>query len=359
MVYNNKKRFFVDRRKFLKLSTLSFTALGSPLFASDNEKLLIKLPPKKMNYYHKKGRQKGGRVLIIGGIHGNEMGAYKAADMLLEADIKKGELLIIPRSNFTSILADVRGYNGDMNRKFENISKKDPDYHYVQTLKEMILSYRPDVVISMHDGFGFSIENKRAWGQSVVIDELKYKNFNLYQKALFVKNEANKLLHRRKLSIINTKTFTGNIHKEQKKALTGWCLQHGIEAYCIEASKQLPNINHKIYTHLAMLKQFFKLYDIEIANIDDMRMNINAYLQKTKPVMSLRINGNEIKISKTQTLKVKKGSVIEVASIEGGRGDYLVPRGVNLNWQSFHFANLSFDMKRDYQKLYSLHIKRI
>ncbi|WP_457560396.1 M99 family carboxypeptidase catalytic domain-containing protein [Caminibacter sp.] len=347
----------MDRRKFLKLSTLSFAALGSPLFAKTEERLYIKLPPKNMKHYHIKGKQKGGRVLIIGGIHGNEIGAYKCADMLVESDILKGEMLIIPRSNFTSILADVRGYNGDMNRKFEYISKKDPDYYNVEHLKEAILSYRPDVVISMHDGFGFAIENNRAWGQSVVIDELQYKNFNLYQKALYVKNEANKLL-KRKLAIINTKTFTGTIHKEQKKALTGWCLQHGIEAYCIEASKQLSSVYDKVYTHFAMLKQFFKLYNIEIKNLDNMMDNIDNYLQKEKPVLTLNINGIKHRINKIETLKLKKGSFIEV-EISGGRGDYLVPRGVNLNWQSFHFGSLSFDVKRDYQKIYSIHIKRV
>jgi hypothetical protein len=303
------------------------------------------------------GKIRGGRVLIIGGIHGNEVGAYKCADMLVESEILKGEILVIPRSNFTSILADVRGYNGDMNRKFEYISKKDPDFYYVESLKSIILDYKPDVVISMHDGFGFASENKRDWGQSVVIDELRYKDFNLYQKALFVKNNANKHL-KKKLAIINTKTFSGNIHKEQKKALTGWCLKNGIEAYCIEASKQLPNIYDKIFTHFAMLREFFKIYDIEIANIDDMSKNINRYLAKTKPVLELYVNGKKIKVSSSKSLKIPKGAVIE-AKIDGGRGDYLVPRGVNLNWRSFHFSNLSFDMKRDYEKIYSIHIKRI
>jgi hypothetical protein len=107
-----------------------------------------------------------------------------------------------------------------------------------------------------------------------------------------------------------------------------------------------------------MLKQFFKLFDVEIANIDDMRENINRYLLKQKPVLTLNINGQKIKISSSKTLKIKSGSVLE-AEINGGRGDYLVPRGVNLNWRSFHFSSLSFDIKRDYEKIYSLHIKRI
>jgi hypothetical protein len=332
----------------------------TPLFAkSYKNKILIELPKKKFTHYYKKGKKTGGRVLIIGGIHGNEMGAYKAADMLVDTDLVRGEMLIIPRSNFTSILADVRGYNGDMNRKFAYISKKDPDYYNVQMLKEAILSYRPDVVISMHDGFGFSIENHKAWGQSVVIDELTYGKFNLIKDAKFVCDNANKYL-KRKLSIINTKTFTGIHHKEQKKALTGWCLKHGVKAYCIEASKQLPSVHDKIYTHLVMLREFFKLYKIELkGGIDYLIDNIDKLTHNTSAKITMEINGQIVKPKPNEVLHIKRGSVIKITDIQGQRGDYLIPRGVNLNWRSFHFTNLSFDMKRDYQKLYSIRIKGV
>ena len=346
----------MTRRNFLKYSLFS-TLSVSPLFA-DGNKLKIILPTKKLKYYHLKGKQKGGRVLIIGGIHGNEIGAYKAADLLIDNDLKKGELLIIPRSNFTSILANVRGYNGDMNRKFDYISKKDPDYYYVESLKEIILNYKPDVVISMHDGFGFASKYKRAWGQSVVIDELKYKNFDLYTPAKFVLDNANKYL-KYKLALINTKTFSGKIHPEQKKALTGWCLEHGIKAFCIEASKQLPSIKEKVYTHLTMLREFFKLYNIEFDGGNDRLVNNFDLALGDKPKLILDVNGKKITLKNRDVLKVKKGSIIKVVEIDGKRGDFIVPVGVNLNWSSFHFNNLTFNIKRDYKKIFSIDIRSV
>ncbi len=344
----------MKRRDFIKLSSLLF--FSTTAFAKTDSELFIKLPPKNLDFYHIKGKKNGGRVLLIGGIHGNEVGAYKASDLLVDSEIIKGELLIIPRSNFTSILANVRGYNGDMNRKFDYISKTDPDYYYVEGLKEIILSYKPDVVISMHDGYGFASENKRAWGQSVVIDEVRYKDFELYKKAYFVMNEANKVL-KRKIAIINTRTFSGKSHKEQKKALTGWCLKHNIEAYCIESSKQLL-LNDKIKTHLSMLEAFFKLYNIEVKNLKDIANNLDKYLISSKPKLILNVEGKEILVKNAQILRVKRGSVI-TAKIDGNRGNYIVPRGVNLNWRSFHFSSLSFDIKKDYEKLFSIKIERI
>ncbi len=343
----------MKRRDFLR-ATLIFST--TPLFAKTNNKPHFFFPKKPFEYYHLKSKNPKFRVMLIGGIHGNEMGAYKAADMLVDATLKKGELFIIPRSNFTSILADVRGYNGDMNRKFAYISKKDADYYYVELLKEAILDYKPDVLISMHDGYGFNIENKRAWGQSVVIDEKRYKNFNLYTEAKFVQDHANIYLNK-KLGLINTKTFTAHIHDEQKKALTGWCLEKGIKAFCIEASKQLPNLNEKIKTHLTMLREFFKLYDIEVEAINEMIKNPDKFLDKRKVEAKIKINNNIYTFNKSDTLKIPKNSDIKILNFNGPRGSFALPHGVNLNWSRFYAKNLKINVKNDFETKFTLKIR--
>jgi len=345
----------LKRRDFLKtvlLSGLSF----NPLFAKSTNKVHYFFPSKPFEYYHIKSKNPSFRVMIIGGIHGNELGAYKAANMLIDSTLEKGELFIIPRSNFTSILADVRGYNGDMNRKFAYISKKDPDFYYVELLKEAILSYKPDVLISMHDGYGFAIKNKRAWGQSVVIDEVRYKNFNLFSEANFVKNHANMYLNK-KLAIINTKTFSSHIHDEQKKALTGWCLEHGIKAFCIEASKQLPNLEEKIKTHLIMLREFFKLYDIKVKELNEMIKNPSKFLEQKRIEVTVKINGQIFKFHKSDYIKIPKGSNFEIVSFNGPRGTFAVARHINLNWKRFYARNLNIDIKNDFQKYFTLKIR--
>jgi hypothetical protein len=336
----------VNRRKFL----LTTSVLLFPTLTFAKSANHIELLKKPFEYFHKKGR--GKRILIIGGIHGNEMGAYKAADLLVDMDIK-ADVLIIPRSNFTSILADVRGYNGDMNRKFDYISKKDPDFYYVELLKEAILDFRPDLLISMHDGYGFSSRNYHAWGQSVVIDEIKYKNFELFKEADFVRKNVNKYL-KWPVSIINTKTFSGNIHKEQKKALTGWCLKHNVKAFCIEASKQLPSLKDKVYTHLVMIREFFRLYDIK-SDIDYHIENLN--IRSSIPIISLKINNKIYKINKNTKIKLPTISDIKIADIQGNRGSFVIPRGINLNWRKFYFKNLTLEVKNDFETKYKIFLR--
>ncbi len=68
-------------------------------------KLYIELPEKLFEIIDIKGEKTGKKILIIGGIHGNEIGGYKSADILRNLKIENGEILLIPRINFISILA--------------------------------------------------------------------------------------------------------------------------------------------------------------------------------------------------------------------------------------------------------------
>lgn len=58
-------------------------------------------------------------LLVIAGIHGDEPGGYFAASILAtHYKINSKNLWIVPNLNRSSIQANRRGLNGDMNRKF-------------------------------------------------------------------------------------------------------------------------------------------------------------------------------------------------------------------------------------------------
>ena len=351
----------ISRRELIKLAFgFPFLATSASAYAT-RKKVHIILPEKPFEYYIKRGKEKGGTVLIIGGIHGNEVGAYKAVDILVDLEIEKGTLIIVPRSNFTSVIADVRGYNGDMNRKFRRISKKDPDYRFVENLKQLILTFKPDVVLSLHDGYGFHILNKNHWGQCIVIDEMQYKSFPLYNIAKFVSKNVNKKITRKKykIPVYNTRTFTSNNHKEQRKALTGWCLRNNIPAFCLEASKQLPSLTEKVKTHFYMLEEFFKIYNIKIKpDFPYVVNNIEKYIRVKNPEITAKVNGKIINISSKKVIKVPRGAEFKIHSLRGSRGIYTVPDDINLNLESFYIRNyLTFHVKNDYEKLFDFVVK--
>ena len=351
-----------SRRDFIKSAVLLPLVATGSAFARESS-VKIELPPKPFEYYIKRGRSKGSTVLVVGGIHGNEIGSYKAADMLVNVEVEKGTLIVVPRSNFTSILANQRGYNGDMNRKFRYISKKDPDYPYVEQLKQLILELKPDVVVSLHDGFGFNRLNRNHWGQCVVIDESQYKNFPLYNIASYIINEANKEIKnpKWKLDVYNTQTFTSDRHLEQRKALTGWCLTHNIPAFCFEASKQLPTTKDKVKTHLTMLKHIFEIYSVKIRPSFDYLINeIDTYLRPKPTIVKLSVNGRLERVSSWKVFKVPKGSYVKILDINGTRGSFVVPDDINLNLNKLNIKHmLTFHTQIDNSRVFDFRVKVI
>ncbi|WP_163328451.1 M14/M99 family metallopeptidase [Desulfurobacterium thermolithotrophum] len=353
----------LGRREFIKgiwVSTL-LPFIPQNAFGTVRKGIHVTLPEIKFQTTYLQGKRKGGRILLIGGIHGNEPGAYKCAEILRQVKVERGELFIAPRSNFISILANVRGYNGDMNRKFAKLSKKDPDYPYVLKLKRLIKEIKPDVVLSLHDGFGFHILNKRFWGQCIVIDEERYKNFELGKIARTVSRLVNSKIRNKRwlIPVFNTHTFSKNTkHPEQRRSLTYYCLSKcNTQAYCLEASKQLPNLETKVKTHLLMLKEFFRIFNLEIKpDFNFLIENCERILNERKTyTANLKINGRKIIISSNKTIKVPSKSEVEFLSFHGSDGTNVIPVGVNLNWRKFTIRDsLSLKIKDDYLDIFKV-----
>jgi len=355
----------IGRREFITslAKTFLFSTFPVNAFCKTLGNVKIELPAYSFQKYVIPGKRKGKKILVIGGIHGNEPGAYKAAEILSRVKVERGELIIAPRTNVVSILADVRGYNGDMNRKFQYLSRKDPDYERVQEIKELIAETKPDLVLSLHDGFGFHSVNKRAWGQCIVIDEEVYKTFNLGKIAKTVAENVNRHIRRRKwkIPVYNTHTFSPSTkHPEQKKSLTYYCLsKQNVPAFCLETSKQLPSLRLKVLFHLMMLKEFFKIYGVEISpDFDVLEKEVDRFLTPAKFYsVKAEINGRIVEISSKKTFHLHRGSYFKVLSCHGTEGTNVICKDVNLNWRSFHIKRrVALTLKDDFRKIFDFRV---
>ncbi len=355
----------IGRRELIKslFAGVSFTTLfpGNVFAAWKRPSVQIELPPFPIQETYLKGEKKGGRVFIVGGIHGNEPGAYKAAEILRHVKVKKGELFIAPRMNFVSILANRRGYNGDMNRKFASISPKDPDYERVKWLKNYVKEVKPDLLLTLHDGFGFHSVNPKAWGQCIVIDEKRYKNFLLGAEARTVSKKVSRLFKKKewKVPVFNTHTFSPNTkHPEQRRSLTYFCLKEAnVPAICLETSKQMPNLQLKVKTHLLLIKEFFSLYGVEIEpDFDYIISNLESFLEpEITYSVNLNINGRNVLVSSSKTFKVPKGSRVEFISFHGTSGTNAVSPDVNMNLRKIGIKRrIAFDVKDDFRKIFTV-----
>ncbi len=226
----------------------------------------------------KKGeKDNNNRLLVVGGIQGDEPGGFMAASLLAtHYKITKGSVWIVPNFNFYSIIKRSRGPYGDMNRKFANLSSSDHDYNSIEKMKKIIKESSVKIVVNLHDGSGFyrkkyidKNHQPAKWGQSTVIDQavlegVKYGN--LAEIATKIDEHINQNLLKKE-HIFHTKDTQTHLkttyeEKEMSKTLTYYALGEGKAAFGNESSKEL-SVHERVYYKLLALEKFMDIMGIE------------------------------------------------------------------------------------------------
>lgn len=213
-------------------------------------------------------------VLIFGGMQGDEPGGFHAASLLIsDYNITKGKIIVAPNLAFDSIIKRARGVKGDLNRKFAELNKNDPDYATIQRIKELILRDEVGMVLNLHDGWGFyhptfvdELKNPKRWGNSSVIDTTEINASKWGELERIATNTVevlnSKLIdEKHKYHLKNTKTKE-LADTEMLKALTYFVISNNKAAFANEASKNLP-VNLRAYYHLVAIENYLKTAGIE------------------------------------------------------------------------------------------------
>jgi len=252
--------------------------------------------------YKKDGKKDGPTLLIFGGIHGNEPGGYFAASILAQHyTITKGKLWIVPNTNRESIIHYKRSLNGDMNRKFAQISKTDKDLKTIQEIKDLITHKEVNLVLNLHDGHGFfrqkyqnTIFNPKAWGQTCVIDQIKLDNNNSYGDLACIAQKVSDKLNQHLLqkhhgfNVRNTKTKKNK--NEMQQSLTYFSINNNKPSFAIETSKELKTTSQKVYYQLRAIEAFMQIMGISYQR--DFELDSQNIKNITKSSGKIAINDN-------------------------------------------------------------------
>ena len=201
------------------------------------------------------------KIVIIGGVHGNEPGPVYGIETFINKDIKKnkinkGNLYFIPRVNVDGINNNTRFYKCisekcDLNRNF----KEQP---IIKVNKDIInIIQNADFVIDFHEGYDFYLKNKFSVGSTIkhIHNDIS-KNIGNY-----LVNNINKTIN------INYKKFI--LLKESdrhiKNTLSDYCNKNNINYNLVEITgiknKQPLYIRRKqTYNILSNLFIYFNLY---------------------------------------------------------------------------------------------------
>ncbi len=281
----------------------------------------------ELNVYKIHGKRPGKTLMLIGGIQGNEPGGFLSADLYADMRLEKGNLIVVPRANFYSIILNRRGVNGDMNRKFAKEDEPDTmEDRIVRILKELISE--SDYLLNLHDGSGYyhptyinKWRNPTRFGQSIIADCETYqvpgtdRVIRLGEMAREVTAAVNPQianeLHR--FHFMNTRTGENESpHREQRMSATYYALtQHHIPAFGVETSKFLPSVDLKVRYHNLIINAFKRLFGI-------VPESPGMFLEP--PVLKyliVSVNGNTpIVVKDGEALEIAAGDRIHVSHVE-------------------------------------------
>jgi hypothetical protein len=289
--------------------------------------------------------------MLIGGIQGNEPGGFLSADLYADMRLEKGNLIVVPRANFYSIITNQRGPNGDMNRKFhleDNAATMEDQI--VSILKKLI--NESDYLLNLHDGLGYyhptyidKWRNPTLFGQSIVADCEEYripgstKSIKLGEMARKITKEVNPRISGElyKFHFMDTRTDAEDSpHREQRGSATYYALtKHHIPAFGVETSKFLPSIDLKVLYHNLVINAFMKQFGIIP---ESPGLNLDPPALK---YLVVAINGQTpIVVENNQTLELRAGDMISVTHIESN-----YERGLSLDIVGYGGVN---DLGKDY-----------
>lgn len=268
------------------------------------------------------GALPGPTIMVQGGIQGDETSGFVTAQLLTQAKVTRGNLIILPRANVPSINLGKRQVNVDMNRRF------DQDYNrfYEDRVARVIrfLLAQSDAFIHLHEGSGFydptyvdSLRNPNRYGQSIIVDTLVYDKIDLADTVNSVLAELNGNIGTSayQFKLFNTKTFDkGTNYPEMRKSLTCYALaEHGIPAMAVEVSKNIRQIDWKVRQQLSATIMLLERFGVSVTSPDFSNEDVNAYVRRD---VQVSVNGRPL--TSDGVISLAPGATLAVEQISSG-----------------------------------------
>jgi hypothetical protein len=121
------------------------------------ERLMAGTPYETPLYVLDSGRP-GPALFVLGGVHGNEPGAWRAADALRRRrPPTRGKMLVLPRADTQAVEAGQRSFPelGDLNRLYFGGPDGFPMSGMADEIVDVALRYRVDAILDLHESWSF------------------------------------------------------------------------------------------------------------------------------------------------------------------------------------------------------------
>ena len=227
--------------------------LTSARAAPTSTGVLMANTPFQTRYFVHRGAASGPTIVVIGGLHGDEVAGYLAARQLEKWTVRKGTLIVVSDANMPAIRANRRFVGRNMNALFPGNAKGDGNEKLAAALWNLIVASKPDLLLTLHESRGFYAQNPARYGQTFTFDFPTYA-------ARFG----------RVAEVVNAQIAPGRERFSLKMEAFATCPTFcatkylGIPATSIETARPL-RLETRVSYQLRALRAFFDEWGLEVA----------------------------------------------------------------------------------------------
>jgi hypothetical protein len=318
-----------SQRRILSITSwlsLILLLLASPVLAGTWEHLFFSGTQYPLRVVSLQGALPGPTIMVQGGIQGDETAGFITAQLLTQAKVSQGSLLILPRANVPSINLGKRQINVDMNRRFDQNYNRFYEDRVARVIRFLLA--QSDAFIHLHEGSGFynptyvnTLRNPKRYGQSIIVDTLVYDKIDLAHTVNSVLTELNNSIGTSdyQFKLFNTRTFEqGTDYPEMRKSLTCYALaEHGIPAMAVEVSKDISQIAWKVRQQLAATIMLLDRFGVHVTPPAFTDEEILAY---ARTGVSVSVNGRVM--ASGNVINLSPGATLAVEPISSGPREF-------------------------------------
>lgn len=198
--------------------------------------------------------EEGPMVMVMGGVHGDEIAGYLAADIVATWSIDRGTLLVLPRANTPAVKTNTRYIPGscDLNYIFPGNAAGNPSERLAAAIYAVMAEYRPVWVVDLHEAWEFERVRHGQLGQTIIYPP-DAPSLPVVQQIVAGLNSS----------------ITESIHKYQvlRGGVRGGTIRAsrslGLESFTIETTRKLP-LEVRVEQHLQAVRLLLTILEVNV-----------------------------------------------------------------------------------------------
>ena len=215
-------------------------------------------------WYSYDSEEPGPRVLITAGMHGDEPAGALSARQIADWTVSRGVLVVLPRCNEPALAArkrripDLEGSSGDLNRHFPppGVAEVVTD-EQASRIWQFVQAQDPDVLLDLHEGYGFRAAGSKSVGSSVITHRL---NDNAQQQAM---------LHAVNIEIDDEQRVFVPLYSAVKGSLVRAAAEQlDIDAHILETTKKDQSVSTRVRQHRRMVAALLTHLDMADESVE-------------------------------------------------------------------------------------------